>query len=223
MKQKIKLVIFDLDGTLVDAYEAVSIGLNNCLKQMKYLPAKDEEIKRSVGWGERKLLESFVESKDVDAMQALYREEHKKALPQGTKFLPGAEKLLHFLKEKGYLLAMATNRPSWSTSIIIKHLNIYDTFDYIISADMLDDPKPAPDILWQVLHKFSVTKEEALYVGDMTVDVETGNSAGIKTIAVLTGSSTKEELDELKPYRVVDNVDEVLEILDEINVIEAGS
>ncbi len=219
MKRQIKLVIFDLDGTLVDAYQAVSIGLNNSLKQLNYPQADDQAIKRSVGWGERSLMEAFVKPEDLDTIQAFYREEHKKALLVGTKFLPDAQKLLYELKEKGYQLAIATNRPSWSTSIIIKYLEIYDLFDYILSADMLDTPKPAPDILWQLLHKFSVTEEEVLYVGDMTVDVETGSRAGIKTVVVLTGSSSKEEFEAFKPYRIINNVYGVMDVLEEVNLM----
>ena len=219
MQNKIKLVIFDLDGTLVDAYKAVAIALNTSLQKLNYPSADDNAIKRSVGWGERSLMEAFVKPEDLDTIQAMYREEHKKSLPLGTKFLPKAQDVLYELKNKGYKLAVATNRPTWSTSIIIKHLELYDLFDYILSADRMKNPKPSPDILLQVIDKLSVTKEETLYVGDMTVDVETGNSAGIKTVAVLTGSSTKEEIETLNPYRIVDNVYTIIDILDQMDLI----
>jgi len=65
--------------------------------------------------------------------------------------------------------------------------------------------------------KFSILPSQALYVGDMTIDVETGNNAGIKTVAVTTGSNTKDEISELKPYRIIDGVLDVVGIVEELN------
>lgn len=214
---KIKLIIFDLDGTLVDAFRAVVDSINFSLKKLGYEPQDEDYIKRSVGWGERSLLATFVDEKDLDTLQALYRESHAKTLAYGVKFLDGASELLERLKSEGYKLAIATNRSFWSTKIILQELNAEKYFDAVLTKDEVDLPKPNAEILERLIKEFGLELSQAIYVGDMTVDVETGKNAGVATIAVTTGSSTREELEQLNPFKVIENVLGVAGVLDEVN------
>lgn len=208
-----KLIIFDLDGTLVDAYQPVASSLNFTLTNLGYDPVDDETIKRSVGWGDRNLVSRFVEEGEIDEAISIYREHHKEALKSGTKFLPGAKKLLKTLKADGYRLAIASNRPTRYTHIILKHLHINHTFDEVLCADKIKNPKPSGDILRELLKRFSLETKDALYVGDMTIDAETGQDADVQTIIVLTGSSSLEEVQKLNPHSIIDNVYKVANIL----------
>ncbi len=217
MNRNIKLVIFDLDGTLVDAYKAVADSLNYSLTQVGCTPVDDEKIKRTVGWGDRHLVGTFVEENRLDQALSIFRQHHARALKAGTSFLPGARQLLDELKAKGYALAVASNRPTRFTHIILKHLKIQAAFDHVLCGDKVENPKPAADILEQTLAKFTLTPQEALYVGDMTIDVETGHKAGVRTVVVMTGSSTREEIACLKPFKVIDHVLETAAILEELN------
>ena len=217
MSDSLKLVIFDLDGTLVDAYKAVASSLNYALAQVNRAPAEDTVIKRAVGWGDRHLIGTFVPPGDVDKALSIYRRHHAKALKEGTVFLPGAKLLIGDLKAGGYFLAVASNRPSRFTHIILKHLNARDRFDCVVCADNVACPKPAPDMLQVILKKFSLSAGQALYVGDMAIDVETGNRAGVRTVAVVSGSSTREEVTGLKPYKVIDHVADVAVIVKELS------
>jgi len=206
MFKNIKLVIFDLDGTLVDAYPAIVDSFNFTMRQLK-LPLQDPEtICRAVGWGDGNLLKPYLNGSDVLKALRIYRKHHQRALILKTRFLPGAKKILEFLKGHGVKLAVASNRPTKFSYIIIDHLKIRDYFDYVLCADKLKRAKPYPDILWKILNRLSVAKKEALYVGDMTVDVVTGRRAGIRTVAVLTGSSTKEEIIKSRPYRIMERM-----------------
>ncbi|OGX59805.1 MAG: hypothetical protein A2306_05925 [Omnitrophica WOR_2 bacterium RIFOXYB2_FULL_38_16] len=214
---KIELVIFDLDGTLVDAFRAVVDSVNFALRKMGYGPKDENSIKRSVGWGERALLASFVEEKDVAEMQKVYRDSHRQTLTYGVKFLDGALKLIKHLKDKGYLLAIATNRPAWSTKIILQELKAEKYFDVVLSKDDVERLKPDAEILEKLLKKLALGPAQALFVGDMTVDVETGKNAGVLTVAVTTGSSTRQELEALGPFKIVENIWAVSGILDEVN------
>ena len=94
----IKLVIFDLDGTLVNAYPAVSQSVNYTLKALGFAPRSHAEIKRSVGGGDRKLMVHFVGEKLADQAIAIYRPHHTKALKVkgAVKLLPGALGTLNF-------------------------------------------------------------------------------------------------------------------------------
>ena len=210
---RIKLVIFDLDGTLIDAYSAIARSFNYTMKQMKY-PAQDTlTIRRKVGWGDRQLLSPFIREEDLAKALLIFRRHHKKAIKIGTRFLPGAGRLLRTLKKSGMKLAVATNRPSPSAKGIIRYLDLKKFFDYVLCGDKIEKPKPHPDMLHQILKKFKISHLEAVYVGDMTIDVEAGNRAKVKTVAVATGSSSRKEIKRFKPYRIVPKLDSVMSIL----------
>jgi len=209
----LRLVIFDLDGTLVDAYKAVASSLNYALNQTGHASVNDALIKRTVGWGDRHLVETFAEEHKVTKVLTKFREHHEEALKSSTVFLPGARELLDTLKTRKVTLSVASNRPSRFTHIILEHLGIEDIFDYVLCGDQVEHPKPAADILNQTLKRFSLNPDQALYVGDMTIDVQTGQAAGVKTVVVVTGSNTKEEVAGFKPHAILDCVAQVDKIV----------
>lgn len=214
MKTSTQVVIFDLDGTLVNAYAAVKESINFALEQMGYAQLTLEEIVRNVGWGERELMTRFVKTDDVDKTLSIFRQHHRFALKTGVKFLPGAKELLKVLRKQGYKLAIATNRPSRFTHIILKQLNHMEAFDCVLCPDHVERPKPAPDMLHEILSRLDVQAEAAFYVGDMAIDVEAGNNAQVKTVAVTTGSSSEQQIREHSPFAVISNILEVTEILE---------
>lgn len=215
MGNKIKAVIFDLDGTLVNAYRAVERSMNYALVSSGFPKVSAYTIKRSVGWGDRHLIEGFVGREHAPRVLKIYRAHHQGSLRAGVKFLPGAERLLKDLDRQGYLLAIASNRPTKFTRIILKVLDIEHHFDHVLCADKIERPKPHPDILRLILEKYKLRTQEALYVGDMTIDVQTGNSARVRTVAVLTGSSTREEISALKPFKIIKRISQVRKLLKE--------
>lgn len=211
--EQIKLVIFDLDGTLVDAYQAVSSSLNHALSVMNIPAIDDEHVKRNVGWGETKLLRNFVPQDKLQEALRIYRESHKKTLRQGVQFLPGAKKLLDRLKKKGCVMAIGSNRPSPFTDIILEELKIQDYFSSVICADMVEHGKPAGDILLEIMKELDFKPKEALYVGDMSIDAQAGHASGVKTIIVLSGSSCREEVEAANPYCIVEDLTEIEKVI----------
>jgi phosphoglycolate phosphatase len=204
----IKLIIFDLDGTLVNAYPAVSQSVNYTLNALGFAPRTHAEIKRSVGGGDRKLMVHFVGEELADRAIAIYRPHHTRALAVkgAVKLLPGALGTLKYLKGKGYKIAIASNRPTKFTRIILKVLGILAFFDIVLCADRADRPKPYPDMLLAIVKRLRFEKNEVLYVGDMTIDINCGHRAGIPVVAVSTGSSSKKELKDLKPWGFIDKM-----------------
>jgi len=209
-KKNLKLVIFDLDGTLMNAYPAVYRSVNFVMKEFGYPAVSHAVIKRTVGWGDRHLLKTFIGEKKVDAALKVYRRHHAQALRKDTKLLPGSLKVLKTLKDRGFKLAIASNRPTKFSLIALRFLKVEKYFDRVLCADKVKRPKPAPDILKTILRELSLKPAEALYVGDMGIDIKTGARARIKTIAVVSGSSTKKDLLKLKPHKVIVRVDRVL-------------
>lgn len=212
LSNDIRLVIFDLDGTLIDAYKAVKISLNFILDKLQ-MPLVDDEVKNRVGWGVRHLIAQYVPENKVDEILPIYCEHHKQAIRDNVEFLPGAKFVLDKLREKNIALAIATNRPSFSAEIALEVLGIKDYFDYSLFGDTSKELKPSPAMLEEILEKLSVRAENTVFVGDMTIDVETGNNAGINTIAVLTGSSVREDIEKLSPFMIINNIKELLNVI----------
>ncbi|MFA5275710.1 MAG: HAD-IA family hydrolase [Candidatus Omnitrophota bacterium] len=213
LANNIKLVIFDLDGTLVDAYDAISRSFNYTLKKLGLKTEDDLTIRRAVGWGDKQLLSPFVKEKDRAKALLLYRSHHKAALLKYSHLFPQVKYVLRHLKDKGYKLAVASNRPTKFSLILIRHLGIKKYFDYWLCADKIKYGKPNPEILRRVIRKFSLNPQQALYVGDMAIDAQTGRRAGINTIIVTTGSSSPAEIKREKPALVIRDISELLKTL----------
>ena len=204
--RNIKLIIFDLDGTLVDAYPAIADSINYMLKKMGYPARSLRFIKRSVGWGVDTLVRCFVpEDKAVEGLE-IFRAHHDKRLRQNVKLLPGTKTLLPFLKEQGCVLAIASNRPAQFCRIILKAVGIDHYFDHVVCGDMVKRAKPYPEMLKRILSESGISFTEAVYVGDMSVDVECGRSAGVFAVAVPTGSCTRAELKAAHPDRMINTI-----------------
>ena len=214
MAQKLKAVIFDLDGTLVNAYKAVERSMNYALTKAGFRKVSAYTIKRSVGWGDEQLIEGFVGKENAPRVLDIYRRHHLGSLKTGVKFLPGAERILKDLDRRGYILAIASNRPAKFTKIILNILKMGHYFDHVLCGDQIERPKPYPDILKLILKKYDLRANQALYVGDMTIDVKTGNSARVKTVAVLTGSSTRQEISALGPFKIILKISELTNIIE---------
>lgn len=210
---KFKLIIFDLDGTLINSYPAIISSINYTLQKLKLRRCSSAAIKRAVGWGDKALLVSFFAKKNLKAALRIYRKHHKISLRQKATFMPGAKRLLNYVHKKGYKLAVASNRPWKFSEIILRHLEIKKLFDYVLCKDEIRFGKPHPSILNKVMQKLKVAKQQTLYVGDMAIDVCTGRRAKVKTFAVATGSSTLAELKREKPDFVSSNLSQLFKIL----------
>jgi phosphoglycolate phosphatase len=213
MMKNIKLIIFDLDGTLVDAYQAIIRSLNFSLQKLGYPRQDDLTIRRAVGWGDDNLLKPFINLRDIKKALLLYRQHHKTTLLRYSRLFPNVERVLRWLKDKGYKLAIASNRPTKFSWILIRHLGLSKYFAYVLCGDKLRHGKPHPEILNKIMHRFSVKPAQTLYVGDMSIDAQAGRRAKVKTIIVTTGSSTYPEIKKEKPYRIIPRIIELLRIL----------
>jgi phosphoglycolate phosphatase len=212
-----KLVIFDLDGTLADAYRAVWLSVNHALKSQGFKTVDFLTVKRSVGWGERVLAGFFVPPEAIDETLRLYRAHHQKALIKKVKLLPHAKNVLTLLHKKNINIGIASNRRTQFTEQILKILNIRGYIDFVVCADQVKKPKPAPNMLRQNLRLAKCRKDEALYVGDMTIDIATGKNAKIRTIAVATGSSSRKDLRAAKPFKVISSLNKLKRIIEDFH------
>ncbi len=204
--KNIKLVIFDLDGTLVDAYEAITRSFNYTMKKHGYPPQNPLVIRRAVGWGDRNLLKPFVKKCDLDNALSVYRRHHRLSLLRYSRLIKGARRILDYLKRKNYQLAVASNRPTPFSRLILRHLKLDRYFAHILCADKLRTGKPHPEILQRIMHRLNIRPQETVYVGDMPIDAKAARRAAIKAVIVTGGSGIKNEIRAEKPYLVIRNI-----------------
>lgn len=206
-----KLFIFDLDGTLVDAYTAIRKSLNYTLKRLGYRPVSFARAKRNVGKGDKAFMEVFFRPGDVEKALAIYRCHHETSLKKYSRLKAYSSKFLRALKKRGKKIAIASNRPRCFTNIIIKALKIDLLVDYILCADEINSHKPKPKILNMVVKKFGVKKGEAVFVGDMDIDMETAKRAHIDAIFIKGGSSTLADIKRYKVKKVIRSLKELID------------
>lgn len=211
--KNIKLIIFDLDGTLVNAYPAINKSFNYALQKIGYTKRDALTIRRAVGWGDENLLRPFVKEKDLKLALKIYRKHHKASLVGYSSLFSGVKRVLTYLKNKGYRLAVASNRPTKFSWILIRHLGLRRFFDYVLCADKLKHIKPHPEILNKIMKKLSLKPSQTIYVGDMVIDARAARRARIKAIIVPTGSSTRTEIKREKPCCIIRNITDLLKLL----------
>ena len=213
--QNIKLIIFDLDGTLIDAYAAICSSFNYVMRKLGLKPKNSRLIRSAVGWGDTNLLRPYVAEHDLGRALSLYRNHHKLSLLKQSRLYPYAKLLLRKLKAQGCKLAVASNRPSRFSLILLKHLRIINLFDYVLCADKLKLGKPDPEILNKIIKRFTLKKSQVLYVGDMVIDAQAGRRAKVKTIIVTSGSSSRAEIKREQPFKIISGLRQLVRMADE--------
>ncbi|MBI4161441.1 MAG: HAD-IA family hydrolase [Acidobacteria bacterium] len=195
----IRFLIFDLDGTLVDSYEAITESLNYALVRLGRQPRSAREVRSRVGHGLESLLREMAGEDCVEAGVRLFRRHYARVCTEKTRLLPGVQPTLKGLHRRGFRMAVATNKPVGFTERILSALGVRDCFEFLIGADQVTHPKPHPEMIFRVLRHFGCSRWEAAFVGDMVVDVETGRSAGVPVIVLPTGSQTRRQLERASP------------------------
>jgi len=210
----LRAVIFDFDGTLVDSYAAITASVNHVRAAHQLPPLSEPEVRRCVGRGAAYLLEHTVPGTDLEADLALYRAHHPSVLRSGTRLLPGVAETLPVLKNAGLRLGICSNKPASFTRQLLEYLDLTSFFDVVIGPEDAPHVKPAPDMLLAALHRLGVSPAEALYVGDMTVDIQTARAAEVAVWVIPTGSDTKAALLSQQPDRLLSNFRELSNLLE---------
>jgi 2-phosphoglycolate phosphatase len=208
-------VLFDMDGTLIDSYPAIAASVNHVRSLYSLPPLSVAEVNRHVGRGAGYLLEKTVGIGDPAANAAAYRQHHPTVLREGTRLLPGAHETLFALKGRGLKLGVCSNKPVAFTRELIAYLGLAAVLDVVLGPEDVARPKPAPDMLLAALAWLGVGPAQVLYIGDMTVDIQTARAAGVSVWVVATGSDTAEALDAAAPDRRMGNLAELVPLLEE--------
>lgn len=209
-----RLILYDLDGTLVDTKEDIASAANHMLDEMGAPPLSREEICRFVGGGLLELVSRCLKTNDPDRVKegvAIYRVFYSQHLLDRTRLYPGAREVLEHFQNSAQVVL--TNKPNPYSREILTALGVAGFFKEIIAGNSGYAKKPDPEAVLHILKKETLSPEEALFVGDSPIDVETGRSAGVFTIAVAHGFFRREELRGTMPDALVRDFKELLKLI----------
>jgi phosphoglycolate phosphatase len=180
-----KLIIFDMDGTLVNSSITIANAINYVRKNLGFTPMESEHILRLVNDHTINPAQTFYHAKAFDKnhekwFSEYYTKNHDKEL----QLYAGIKEMLISLKEQGYRLAVATNAYRGSTIESLTHLDVYSIFDGIACYDDVLQGKPHPDMLYKLLDELGESEESAIFIGDGPRDEMAAKEAKMDYIMV---------------------------------------
>ena len=218
-----KVILFDLDGTLIDSAPDLALAINHMLKSIDR-DTFDEQIIRSwVGNGAQVLVKRAllgksnineeIDSDLFDNALDTFLDFYKKNLAVTTITYPNVTTTLKTLKEKNYRLVIVTNKPFAFVEPILNALGLNNLFELILGGDSLEKKKPDPLPLLHVCEKLNVNVGECVMVGDSKNDILAANAANMHSIGVSYGYNYDEPINVNNPSVVVDNFSDILKYL----------
>lgn len=193
----LKLLIFDLDGTLADTGRDIAEAINFAIAPFGVSSYSVEEVKAMVGSGISYLLRSIApsgsESPGVqEKVIARFFRHYSLHLLDHTRAYPGVPETLQQLT--AYRKTVLSNKREEFSRRILNGLGLSSSFDAAFGSDSLSEKKPSPAPVLEILDRFGVSRDETVIVGDSSYDIEAGNAAGVRSIAVTYGFRSRETL-----------------------------
>jgi phosphoglycolate phosphatase len=193
----IKLLIFDLDGTLIDSLPDLTDAANQMRGSFGLFPLTPEEIRRLVGQGARSLVERALPGappEQVDKGLELFLGYNLAHIADKTRIYPGVVETLEALQGTGIALCVLSNKNVALCREVLTRLGIEKYFPTVFGADSLPYRKPSPEPVLALLRKFDVAAGECVLVGDSINDVAAGGGAGVVTVGCSYGYGDLSEL-----------------------------
>lgn len=218
----IKLVIFDLDGTLLDTIEDLANSVNYALQQNHFPAHAVEAYNFFVGNGVNKLLERALpetnrNDETIARVKVDFVKHYFEHAEECTRPYPGISNLITQLQREGYQLGVASNKMHAATVELVHRFFPAITFTDILGQREGIPVKPNPGILEEIIEKAGVNKNEVLYVGDSGVDAATANNAGVAFCGVLWGFRPQHELEAAGASIFAQKSNDIIDVINEKN------
>ena len=209
-------IIFDLDGTLINSLEDLKVSVNYALYGFKYPKQTLEMVRSNVGNGVEKLIERSLpngkENPNFEVCLSIFKEHYAKHMDVNTKPYPHILETLATLKTKGYKLAVVSNKFDAAVKPLCKKY-FKTLIDVAIGQEKDTKKKPAPDTVYIALDELDSKAENAVFIGDSEVDIQTAKNANMDCISVSWGYKTKEFLEQNGASIIIDTPFELLNYL----------
>ena len=215
MFRDIKLVIYDLDGVLINSNRAILESFRRTMEEVGE-EFKPDMILDRIGYG---LYQIFIDTMPpeyqgrLEELRQLYIKHFQSLDISYIVLLPEVTETLQTLKTRGYLQSVATNKTVTEAERILSELGVSDYFDLMAGFMTVDKPKPEPDMILYLLEKLGVEPFEAVLVDDTSVGLTAGIRAGVHTVGITTGNNTLEKIQSVNPDAIVHNMRDLPGIL----------
>ena len=215
-----KVILFDLDGTLIDSAPDLAVAVNHMLETLNRATFSENIIRFWVGNGAQVLVRRALSgqseiNEDLDPVLfenalEIFLSFYAQNLAVTTVTYPNVPTTLNTLKEAGYRLAIVTNKPFDFVAPILKGLNLDGLFELHLGGDSLSQKKPDPAPLLHVCEQLDVTVEQCVMVGDSKNDILAANAAKMQSIGVSYGYNYGEDIGIYNPDAVFDDFADIL-------------
>ncbi len=209
------LVLFDLDGTLIETAPEIFDATNDTLRHFGVGEVSAQQVRDWIGQGTRELLilalaystqtavETVRASPDLPEKVAEFGKHYQRRCGTNSYLYPQVRETLLALRQQGIKLAVVTNKEEIYTRLILDAHQLAPLLDAVISGDTLSTKKPDPQGIARCLAEFGVTPERALFVGDSSIDVQTARNAGVPVWVLPYGYNMGQPIEESQPDRVI--------------------
>lgn len=223
------IIVFDLDGTLLETAPDLLDSLNHCLGTLSLNQVNPAEIRRYVGFGGRVMIERAcvahgrrLGSEELEAVYRIFLEHYGKNMPGRSKPFPGVIDSITAFHEAGYLTAICTNKLESLSRHLLEGIGIAHLFTAICGADTFEQRKPDPRHLIGTIEMAGGDPERCVMVGDSRTDIDTAKNAGIPVVAVDFGY-TDQPVHVFEPSKVISHFNELTVDLAERLIQSASS
>lgn len=210
-----KIVLFDLDGTITDSSEGIVNSIKYALSQLGFPDEPTEKIKQFIGPPLQQTFKINYGIEDYQNAVKIYREYYAVKGIYENRLYEGIVDVLEQLKNNGYIIGLATGKPTYYSHIILKHFKIDHYFDAVVGSNMDGTRGEKPEIIRDVLEelKFDNTKHSVVMIGDRKHDVHGAQHHQIKCIGVTYGYAEGDELLEAGAAHIVKHPSELIAYL----------
>lgn len=209
-----RLVMFDLDGTLMDSVPDLAAAVDKMLMLLGREPAGIERVRDWVGNGSRVLVRralagsyehAGVDEDETDAALALFMQAYAGSHALTTVY-PGVRECLDWLAAHEVALAVITNKPAQFVAPLLEEKGLGGYFGWLVGGDTLPQQKPDPAALFWVMDKVGATPAESLFIGDSCNDVRAAQAAGVPCVGLSYGYNHGRPIEEERPDLVLDDL-----------------
>lgn len=190
LSQRLRAVLFDMDGTLLDTAPDMVNALNNLRREHNYAPLPYDMVRSAVSHGAARVVKIGFESAGAEEfarLQQRFLQIYRGALSEHTRLFPGMSEVLDELDARGLKCGIVTNKAGWLTEPLLAQMKLRSRFICVVSGDTLTERKPHPLPLLHAAALAGVPPEACVYVGDAQRDVEAAHAAGMPALVANYG------------------------------------